>query len=156
MQLLGLPGAEPVEGGGLVEGALGVVGQQQGERGVEGAAAVLLGGEGAEVVAQFVDALLALRCPVLEGGEVGAQPGGALLGRVVALGGLLGLLVERVEPGRGVLARGRRGVGRGGLGGAAGQCGGRRGCRGQHGDPGGADGEARLRCTSMGCHSRRQ
>ncbi len=155
-QLFGLTARHAIEGGGLVEVAVGVGGEQQLEGGVDGAVPVLGGGDHAEGAPHPVDLLLAAGDPV--GGLLHAlaQGVGALARRVEPFGGPLGLLVEPVELGlhrpRGLSVVG--GVagpgGRGGRreGGSGGGDGG-----GQYGDPD-ALGETGLRRTAMGRHWR--
>jgi hypothetical protein len=102
--------ADPVEDGGLAEVVLRVLGEQQGEGGIEAAGAVLGAGERTQRLPHGVDPLLLAGDAVLGVGDLPAQGVGALVGRVVGLGGLLGLTVEAVDLGPGVLlGRGRGG-----------------------------------------------
>src|SRR5690606_2134468 len=92
----GLVDADPVEDGGLAEVVLRVLGEQQGEGGIEAAGAVLGAGERTQRLPHGVDPLLLAGDAVLGVGDLPAQGVGALVGRVVGLGGLLGLTVEAV------------------------------------------------------------
>ena len=125
-----LVGADAVEGGGLVEVVVRVVGEQQGDRRVDAAGAVLGAGERTQRLPHDVDAVLLPGDAVLRGADLLAQLVGALVGLVVGLGGPLGLLVQPVHLGPGVVVR--RGGGR--LDGDGAEGGGR---GGQHAEGGG-------------------
>ncbi|MDQ1020214.1 hypothetical protein QFZ43_006763 [Streptomyces afghaniensis] len=109
LQLTGLVGRDAVQAGGLVEVVVRVVGEQQGEGRVDAARPVLGAGERTERFPHGVDALLLTGDPVPGGADLVAQPVGALVGLVVGLGRLLGLLVEAVHRGPGVVVRCGRG-----------------------------------------------
>ncbi len=152
-QLAGLAGADPVEGGGLLQEGVGPLGEHQPDGGVHPAGPVLGGGQRAQPAAHPVDPLLGAGGAVLEGRHLPAQLPGPGAGAVELLGGPLRLLVEVVD------ARGRRVAagGGGGLGqglrrrqrGGRGRQGG-----GQHGDPG-EGGRTVLRGTAVGHHEGR-
>ncbi|MCZ0995747.1 hypothetical protein O1L44_25460 [Streptomyces noursei] len=158
VQFVGLGAAQPVQGRGLLQVALGPLGEHQPDGGVDPAGPVLGGGQRAEPGPHPVDPRLGAGGAVLEGRDLVAQLLGAGAGAVVLLGGPLGLLVELADPGRGALPAGGAATGTGG-GVGAGRCGRQRGRRGRQG--GGQDGDrseggrAALRGTAMGHHEGR-
>ncbi|MFC7467668.1 hypothetical protein ACFQVA_08935 [Actinomadura keratinilytica] len=93
--------ADPVQGGGLLQVLLGVGGEDQLQRRVDAAAAVLGPGERAEGAAHGVDPVLAACHPVLGAAEFGAQGAGALVGLVERLRGPLGLGEQPLHGGAG-------------------------------------------------------
>lgn len=125
---LDLLAAQVLQGGGLVEVAVGVLGEEEGEGGVDAAVAILGAGHRTEGAAQLVEVALAASDLVLELGYLLLQLLLALLGPVELLGGLLRLFVEGVDLGLDlVLAR----LGRSGGGALGGE--------GHHGGGGGAE-----------------
>lgn len=119
---LDLLAAQVLQRGGLVEVAVGVLGEEEGERGVDAAVAVLGARHRTERAAQLVEVTLAARDLVLELPDLLFELLLALLGPVELLGGLLRLFVERVDLGLDlVLARLPRSGG-GALGGEGDDC----------------------------------
>ena len=105
VQAVGVAGADPVQGGGLRQEGVRVGGQQQGDGGAHTAGAVLRPGERTETVAEPVDdGLLAGRL-VLYVVDPVAEVADAFGGGVVLVGVPLGLRVEPVDAGGGVVQR---------------------------------------------------
>lgn len=140
VQGAGLLGVDPAEQGGPFEVRAGVGGQQQRERRVDAARAVLRADDRTEHASHGVDPLLAACRVVLHGPDPGGQRADAGGRGVVLLGRALGLLVQAVDGGPAGLGRVPR-LGVGGRGPEGGGGTGRGG--GDHDDRTGAGAPAR-------------